>query len=110
MNKTCAHRDLLFGNIYDTFSSEDNLSKTVFLEHLCRIISAGKLSFLRTVIAKDFIGKLLVIVMKTKCHEFINCRALCSVGEVSAFGKLYTSIKSKVFGYSSGKIFLLSAH
>lgn len=51
------HRDLLFGSIYDTFSNEDNLSKAVFLEHLCQYIQDNKLNAVRTVVAKDFIGR-----------------------------------------------------
>ncbi len=62
-------RDLLFGSIYDTFSGEDDLSKTVFLEYLCRIITGGKLTFLRTVVAKDFIG--MVIMWNTLMLVFI---------------------------------------
>ena len=52
-------RDLLFGSIYDTFSGEDNLSKAVFLEHLCEHIQLGKLRNIRTVVAKDFVGEAL---------------------------------------------------
>ena len=51
---TC--RDILFGNIYDTFSGEDNLSKAVFLEMLCQYIRDHKLQNLRTVVVKDLIG------------------------------------------------------
>ena len=59
---TCSHilsccRDLLFGNIYDTFSGEDNLSKAVFLEQLCEYITDGKIRSMRTVVVKDFIGE-----------------------------------------------------
>jgi hypothetical protein len=48
--------ELLFTSIYDTFSSEDNLSKTVFLEHLCGYIVDGKIRHIRTLIVKDFIA------------------------------------------------------
>lgn len=34
--------DLLFGNIYDTFSGEDECSKAVFLETLYDYIQDGK--------------------------------------------------------------------
>ena len=50
-------RDLLFGNIYDTFSGEDNLSKAVFLEQLCEYIRDSKIHSMRTVVVKDFIGE-----------------------------------------------------
>ena len=50
--------DLLFGGIYDTFSSEDNLSKAVFLEQLSRYIKDDKIRSVRTVVSKDFIGQL----------------------------------------------------
>lgn len=51
------YSDLLFGSIYDTFSGEDDLSKTVFLEQLCDHISHSRLTNIRTVVTKDFIGK-----------------------------------------------------
>lgn len=51
------YRDLLFGSIYDTFSSEDTLSKTVFLEHLRHHITTSRLTTIRTVVTKDFIGE-----------------------------------------------------
>ena len=49
-------RDLLFGSIYDTFGSEDNLSKAVFLEQLCEHIQEKRVQHLRPLISKDFIG------------------------------------------------------
>ena len=49
--------ELLFTSIYDTFSNEDNLSKAVFLEHLCSYIIEGKIRHVRTLIVKDFIGE-----------------------------------------------------
>ena len=55
----CIHtlfRDLLFGTIYDTFSSEDDLSKTVFLEYLKLYITNSRLTTIRTLVSKDFIG------------------------------------------------------
>ncbi len=57
--------DLLFGGIYDTFSSEDNLSKAVFLEQLSRYIKDDKIRSLRTVVSKDLIGQLLSYMLRT---------------------------------------------
>jgi len=85
----CFYRDLLFGNIYDTFSSEDNLSKAVFLEHLCRVITSGKLSFLRTVVAKDFIGKVFKVT-KMKSHYYINVQnTMLSWGSITFWKTVY---------------------
>ncbi|KAL5471029.1 hypothetical protein EMCRGX_G029102 [Ephydatia muelleri] len=47
--------DLLFGNIYDTFSGEDECSKAVFLETLYDYIQDGKVKSIRTAVAKDFV-------------------------------------------------------
>ena len=86
-------RDLLFGSIYDTFSGEDDLSKTVFLEHLYHIISSGKLSFLRTVVAKDFIGTVVVCILSSMVvmlllflddgiHANVMCMYICDFFQI----------------------------
>jgi len=64
---TLLYRDLLFGTIYDTFSSEDNLSKTVFLEQLCNYITTSRLTTIRTVISKDFIGEKSCHTLHSEC-------------------------------------------
>ena len=81
------YRDLLFGNIYDTFSGEDNLSKAVFRETLCQYVKDGKLQNLRTVVVKDFIDhyaqlgdyKLLeqcIIQLNPKCIDMYQVAIL----------------------------------
>ena len=72
-NSPCSYvykcSDLLFGNIYDTFSCEDNLSKAVFLEYLCKYIKDNKIRTFRAVVAKDFIGEWQVALLNV-VHEF----------------------------------------
>lgn len=80
--------DLLFGTIYDTFSAEDDLSKAVFLEHLCTYITTSRLTFIRTVVSKDFIDyyaqrkeyKLLescILQLNPKCLDIHQVVEMC---------------------------------
>jgi hypothetical protein len=49
-------QELLYTSIYDTFRSEDDLSRAVFLELLCGYITEGKIRHIRTLIVKDLIS------------------------------------------------------
>jgi len=80
--------DLLFGSIYDTFSGEDDMSKTVFLEHLCDHIQENRVHHLRTVVTKDFIEhyshlgeyKLLescILQLNPKCLDMNKVVEMC---------------------------------
>ena len=68
--------ELLFTSVYDTFRSEDDLSRSVFLEHLCSFIIDGKIRHIRTLIVKDLISELLLCVCAFILFVYV-CICVC---------------------------------